>query len=98
MGHYRGSEGEWGPHVTTRNDADHPQVHVARSLAVATGGGAVAVVTAAEVSTLTTLSSLSLQKVRAPRQQTLLQVCTVTFLVMGSESSFLAYFKAFGLV
>ena len=60
--------------VTTPVDADHPQVHVARSLAVATGGGAVAVVTAAEVSTLTTLSSLSLQKVRAPRQQTLLQV------------------------
>ena len=77
MGHYRGSEGEWGPHVTTRNDADHPQVHVARSLAVATGGGAAVVVTAAEVSTLTTLSSPSLQRVRALSQQILLQVNTL---------------------
>lgn len=50
------------------------QVHVARSLAVATGGGAVAVVTAAEVSTLTTLSSPSLQKVQALSRPTLLQV------------------------
>ena len=87
MGHYRGSEGKWS-HVTTSDDADHPQVHVARSLAVATGGGAVAVVTAAEVSTLTTLSSLSLQKVRAPRQQTLLQVCTATFLIFSFHGIF----------
>ena len=70
-----------GTCVTTPDDVSHPQVHVARSLAVATGGGAVAVVTAAEVSTLTTLSSLSLQKVRAQSQQTLLQVCIDTLLI-----------------
>ena len=59
-------------------DHTHVQVHVARSLAVATGGGAVAVVTAAEVSTLTTLSSQSLQTARAQSQQTLLQVTKFT--------------------
>lgn len=59
-------------------DHTHVQVHVARSLAVATGGGAVAVVTAAEVSTLTTLSSPSLQTARAQSQQIPLQVTQFT--------------------
>ena len=90
MGHYRGAEGEWCQGHVTR-DHTHVQVHVARSLAVATGGGAVAVVTAAEVSTLTTLSSPSLQKVQALSRPILLQVNTggslfTVHLELGFES------------
>ena len=80
MTNEHGALGRVRLHVITRDDTAHLQVHVARSLAVATGGGAVAVVTAAEVSTLTTLSNLSLQKARTQRQQTLLQVCIESLL------------------